>query len=122
MSATDSAKTALRATGQAIKKGAIATKDYLSTLTLREALLVGAGVVTVIVLISQLLVGFWQRFLPSALITLVRLLVFVVVPMVAAASTVFGMWLERKYAKFDELHDWTIEKSAELHDFLFKSA
>eukprot|EP00512_Aurantiochytrium_limacinum_P003695 CAMPEP_0171500268 /NCGR_PEP_ID=MMETSP0958-20121227/8896_1 /TAXON_ID=87120 /ORGANISM="Aurantiochytrium limacinum, Strain ATCCMYA-1381" /LENGTH=91 /DNA_ID=CAMNT_0012034929 /DNA_START=72 /DNA_END=347 /DNA_ORIENTATION=- len=90
-------------------------------MTLREALLLGAGVILVIMLISQLLVGFWQRFLPSMLITLVRLLVFVIIPLVAGFSTVFGMWLESKYAKFDELHDYVVEKASQVHNFIFKS-
>lgn len=68
-------------------------------------LAIGGGVVLVIVVFSNLLVGFWQKYLPSMLITLVKFQLYVIIPATAVSATIFGMYLESRYEKFEDLKE-----------------
>jgi len=119
MSAVGSARKTLGAAGETVKRAFTNTSDYISKLTLREAVIWASIFVGILVLVSQLLIGFWQRYLPSALIGLVRFLVYIIIPIVFVFSTAFGMWLENKYARYEELSEWIQEKSSEANEFVF---
>mmetsp|Transcript_19444 Transcript_19444/g.28811 ORF Transcript_19444/g.28811 Transcript_19444/m.28811 type:complete len:126 (+) Transcript_19444:105-482(+) len=114
MSAVDSAKHTASSAWTTIKRAFTNTGKFLAELTLKQALIIAAGTVFVVILFSNLLIGVWQRYLPSMLIGLIRFMLYVMIPMVATGGIIFGMWLERRYEKFDELHEGFMDKLDQL--------
>mmetsp|Transcript_5772 Transcript_5772/g.14787 ORF Transcript_5772/g.14787 Transcript_5772/m.14787 type:complete len:127 (-) Transcript_5772:261-641(-) len=104
-SALDAVQQAAVAVWIAVKRIFLDTRSFLRELTLKQAVALGAGFILLVVVLSNFLIGLWHKYLPNMLITLVRFLMFVLIPLVGAAGTVFGMFLEQRYEKFEDLKE-----------------
>lgn len=80
----------------------------------REALIFLTGCFGLFVVVLRLTVSFYEAYLPSMLSWIIRLLVYVVVPLVAALGAVAGIWVQHKFDVHDELFDWLHSKVPEV--------
>lgn len=71
--------------------------------------LVVFGVITIIILsIIQQLSAYYQEHLPEVMSAFIKFLVYIIIPILTTLSISFGMYLERQYQKFDDLHEFYV--------------
>ena len=58
----------------------------------------------------QLMASFSEKYWPSLLWFIIKLMLYLVLPATAGLGIAFGAWLEWKYIIFEEYRDWLAPK------------
>ncbi len=110
MSAVDNAKRSLRSALKAAKLAVTNTSEFFQRLTLYQAIAVAVGALLIWTLLTNFLVKTWQKNAPGLFLAFIKFIIYVMIPLIAVASAIFGMWLEHKYEKFADFRDFVLDK------------